>query len=232
MLSTKHDASKTNVRTRYMSNTLVQYTNNTCTHTAYSHRRGHLKEKPTVVADYNLYMLGVDKLDQMMSYYSFLHKSVKWWQKVFFWLLEGAVVNAYIIYKEVAWKRGATPITHLAFRRRLIQSLSEPIRSCVTPHARSGPRVAQNVERLQPVPHFLHCSSYFINNMPLLLSVLCLAKCAVPVLLGLSLYGRSLVVSCNASLQGVYTRYVDDRFRFRVRFRRFPLSPLARNSSN
>ena len=156
MLSTKHDASKTNVRTRYMSNTLLQYTNNTCTHTAYSHRRGHLKEKPTVVADYNLYMLGVDKLDQMMSYYSFLHKSVKWWRKVFFWLLEVAVVNAYIIYKEEARRRGATPITHLAFRRRLIQSLSEPIRSCVTPHARSGPRVAQNVERLQPVPHFLH----------------------------------------------------------------------------
>ena len=48
-------------------------------------------------------MLGVDKLDQLMSYYCFLHKSVKWWHKVF-WILEVAVVNAYIIYKELALK--------------------------------------------------------------------------------------------------------------------------------
>ena len=59
-----------------------------------------LKEKPRVVADYNQYMLGVDKMDQFISYYSFLHKSVKWWRKVFFWTLEVAAVNSYILYKE------------------------------------------------------------------------------------------------------------------------------------
>jgi hypothetical protein len=37
-----------------------------------------------MIHDYNLFMIGVDKLDQLMSYYSFLHKSVKWWRKVFF----------------------------------------------------------------------------------------------------------------------------------------------------
>ena len=31
-----------------------------------------------------------------MSYYSFLHKSIKWWCKVF-WILEVAVLNAYIM---------------------------------------------------------------------------------------------------------------------------------------
>ena len=59
-----------------------------------------------MIVDYNTYMLGVDKLDQMMSYYSFLHKTVKWWRKVFFWILEVATVNAYIIYKVLAEKRG------------------------------------------------------------------------------------------------------------------------------
>ena len=57
-----------------------------------------------MIVDYNTYMLGVDKLDQMMSYYSFLHKTVKWWRKVFFWILEVATVNAYIIYKVLAEK--------------------------------------------------------------------------------------------------------------------------------
>ena len=45
-------------------------------------------------------------------------------------------------------------MTHLAFRRRLIESLSEPIRSSVSPGARSGPRASHHLERLQPVHHF------------------------------------------------------------------------------
>jgi hypothetical protein len=59
-----------------------------------------------------------------MAYYGFkfLHKSVKWWRKIF-WLLEVMVINAYIIYKELARRRGERPITHLAFRRRLIESV-------------------------------------------------------------------------------------------------------------
>ena len=43
-------------------------------------------------------MNNVDRLDQLMSYYSFLRRSVKWWRKVLFWLLEVAVVNEYILY--------------------------------------------------------------------------------------------------------------------------------------
>ena len=111
--------------------------------------------KPIMIVDYNNHMFGVDKLDQMMSYYSFLHKSIKWWRKVFFWILEVATVNAYIIYKELALKRGDRPMSHVAFRRQLISSLSEPIRSSVNPRARPGPRAANNVERLRPIPHFL-----------------------------------------------------------------------------
>jgi hypothetical protein len=65
-----------------------------------------------------------------------------------------AVVNAYIIYKVLALKRREKPMSHRAFRRRLIESLSEPIRSTVIPRARSGPRKAQNIERLRPVRHF------------------------------------------------------------------------------
>ena len=42
------------------------------------------KNKPNVIHQYNRYMLGVDKLDHMMCYYSFIYKSVKWWRKVFF----------------------------------------------------------------------------------------------------------------------------------------------------
>ena len=99
-------------------------------------------------------MLGVDKLDQLMSYYSFLHKSVKWWRKVF-WLIEVAVVNSYIIHQQQAHRLGTHPLAHIAFRRQLIEHLSEPIRCEVMPSSRRGPRKSQNLERLQPVRHFL-----------------------------------------------------------------------------
>ena len=54
-------------------------------------------KKPRV-ADYNQYMLGMDKSDKLMTYYSFLQKSVKWWQKIL-WLLE-VVINSYNYVKK------------------------------------------------------------------------------------------------------------------------------------
>ena len=40
--------------------------------------QGVMKEKPEVVDLYNKNMLGVDKMDQLATYYSFLRKSLKW----------------------------------------------------------------------------------------------------------------------------------------------------------
>ena len=71
-------------------------------------------------------MLGVDKLDQLMSYYSFLHKSIKWWRKIFFWMLEVVVENAYIIYQDTN-KDNTHRLTHLQFRRDIIQCLVESL---------------------------------------------------------------------------------------------------------
>ena len=56
-------------------------------------------EKPTMVEKYNTYMGGVDKGDQLMSYYGFSHRTVKWWRRAFFHLFENAIVNAYILYR-------------------------------------------------------------------------------------------------------------------------------------
>ena len=84
------------------------------------------KEKPLVVHEYNHYMLGVDKFDQLMAYYSLLHKSIKWWRKLFFWMLEVVVVNAYIIYQD-SNKRSTHGMTHLQFQRDIIQCLVEPL---------------------------------------------------------------------------------------------------------
>ena len=56
--------------------------------------------KPVMVEQYNKYMGGVDKSDQLLSYYGFSHRTVKWWRRAFFHLLDLAVTNAYIMYTE------------------------------------------------------------------------------------------------------------------------------------
>ena len=55
--------------------------------------------KPLCIEEYNKHMGGVDKSDQMLSYYGFIHKTLKWSNRAAFHLLDLAIVNSYILYK-------------------------------------------------------------------------------------------------------------------------------------
>lgn len=68
-------------------------------------RGAHQKIKPTAVTAYNKKKIGVDKSDQMMSYYAFRRKSVKWWKKLFFHFFDLALVNAHILHKKQATEK-------------------------------------------------------------------------------------------------------------------------------
>jgi len=61
---------------------------------------GQEKPKPIEIARYNDYMSGVDRADQMISYYSCPRKSAKWYKKVIFHLLDVAVWNSFFLYKQ------------------------------------------------------------------------------------------------------------------------------------
>ena len=102
--------------------------------------------KPRVVIEYNKYMLGVDRLDQRMSYYQFVRKSVRWWRKVFFWMLEVVVVNAYILYANHTDAR--RKLSHKEFRRELVVQLCEQ-QQLSKIHQQPQPRGDQSVERLR-----------------------------------------------------------------------------------
>ena len=54
--------------------------------------------KPAAKAEYNQFMGRVDKSDQFLSYYTFHHRTLKWWKRVAFHLLNLVCVNAYITY--------------------------------------------------------------------------------------------------------------------------------------
>ena len=77
--------------------------------------------KPACVDDYNQSMNGVDRSDQYTVSYPFIRRTRKWWRKLFFYLVEVSVVNSYILYKQVT----RDSLSHLDFRRRLLESLAE-----------------------------------------------------------------------------------------------------------
>ena len=37
-------------------------------------------EKPVMIQEYNKFMGGVDKADQLVTYYGFAHTTKKWWK--------------------------------------------------------------------------------------------------------------------------------------------------------
>ena len=55
--------------------------------------------KPVCVADYNRNMNGVDRLDQNLSYYPPLRKTLKWHKKLTCYLMQIACHNAFILFR-------------------------------------------------------------------------------------------------------------------------------------
>lgn len=102
-------------------------------------------EKPEAITEYNKYMGGVDRGDQLLSYYGFPHRTVKWWRRAFFFLVDAAIVNAYIMYCQQSQGRR---MSHELFRIELAKELlkagsdtaAQPPPPTQSPH---GPRHQQ-----------------------------------------------------------------------------------------
>ena len=47
--------------------------------------------------DYQQYMKGVDRGDQMIGYYKIGRRSRKWWKRCFAYLVDSALLNAFIL---------------------------------------------------------------------------------------------------------------------------------------
>ena len=88
--------------------------------------------KPLVVEQYNLFMGGVDNGDQLLSYYEYSHRTLKWWRRGFFHLLDVAIVNAYIMY--LSTPCSGRRLTHKEFRLQLAQELLMETTELVNSH--------------------------------------------------------------------------------------------------
>ena len=111
--------------------------------------------KPRMVEEYNKHMGGVDKADQLLSYYGFCHRTVKWWRQVFIHLLDLSVVNAYILYRENNTQ--CSRVTHEQFR---IQLGSEML-------MKSGLQSHNTHQRLSLLPPACLTERHFLEKVPL-----------------------------------------------------------------
>jgi len=75
--------------------------------------------KPQIVKDYNHHMGYVDKGDRMANSYSISCHTFKWTKKLFFHLLDLAILNSYILHSSCGGKK----MSHRDFRYTLVKNM-------------------------------------------------------------------------------------------------------------
>lgn len=95
-------------------------------------RDGQHIVKAQVIIDYNEIMGGVDRVDQLLQYYSFLRKSIKWYKKVAFHLFDVALLNSQILWMKA---HPDAKMTGLEFRMTVVEQIihktgADPSASC------------------------------------------------------------------------------------------------------
>ena len=118
-------------------------------------KRGQVVDikKPTVIIDYTSKMGAVDRADHLCSSYNFARKSLKWWRKLFFWLLEICAVNSYIIFNLHRKTNNVREVSHMKYRKKLIELLVGGIRN--SSRRRGRPSTRDHAERRNNKSHFI-----------------------------------------------------------------------------
>ncbi len=75
---------------------------------------------PAIIYNYNRFMNGVDRSDQLIKYYNILRQTHKYWKTLFFHYIDISIVNSYILYKEV---HPSGKLSHFNFRETLVRQL-------------------------------------------------------------------------------------------------------------
>ena len=92
----------------------------------YTERHNSRVQKPVSVLDYNLNSHAIDKVDMQISFVACLRKTVKWYRKLFFHMLDLSVFNSYLLYKVNTGKVIKFSDYRLQLIREILQTHSAP----------------------------------------------------------------------------------------------------------
>ena len=78
-------------------------------------------QKPSCIVDYTANMGAVDNRDKVISSVQSIRKSIKWYKKFFFHLLDVAIWNAYCLYKLETKKKVTMRAFHLILLKEIFK---------------------------------------------------------------------------------------------------------------
>ena len=108
-----------------------------------ANKRGKKKMKPNIVRDYNNGMSGVDRSDQMVSYYDCLRKTTRWYKKLPLDIFDIFVFNAFCLNS----KYGTVKLPRLLKFREIVTThlIGDKLNQVI-------PRSNNNFRYLAPIP--------------------------------------------------------------------------------
>jgi hypothetical protein len=115
-------------------------------------------DKPVAIQAYTQHMGGIDRADKAMTFYMVLHRCVKWWKKVFFYLLEVCFCNSLIIWRSISNKR----VNAEKFRLNIIHGMLQGYTRQFT--ANPGRPVHNPPARMIGGEHYIGLSKLKDNN--------------------------------------------------------------------
>lgn len=103
-------------------------------------RKVHV-DQPNVVRQYNIFMGGVDRMDQNVDNYRVGIRSKKWWWPVLMFCLDTSVHNAWQLYRK-SEKSKVEPLDYLSFRRHIVNVYLQKygVQSCLAGSSNSTPK--------------------------------------------------------------------------------------------
>lgn len=81
------------------------------------------RSKPLPIVQYNHFMKGVDRADQMMAYYPCERKTLRWYKKIFVHVIQMLLSNAHYLFNEVRVAGGEKKMPLYDFRLSVVDAL-------------------------------------------------------------------------------------------------------------
>lgn len=90
-----------------------------------TNKRGEIISKPLPVIQYNKFMAGIDKQDQMLAYYPCERKTIAWLTKIFLHILQIMMNNSHFIYNKYSSENASLYDFRLSVIRSLLKQPSQ-----------------------------------------------------------------------------------------------------------